>query len=39
MIIPLLEQNPATIIIDARDECDPKRRFELFKALDKVIQK
>ena len=39
MIISLLEQNPATIIIDALDECDPKRRFELFKTLDSIIQK
>jgi hypothetical protein len=38
-IVSLLEQNPATIIIDALDECDPKRRYELFKALDNIIQK
>jgi hypothetical protein len=39
MIISLLERNPATIIIDALDECDPKRRFELFRTLDNIIQK
>lgn len=39
LIIPLLKYNPATIIIDALDECDPKRRYELFKALDNIIQK
>lgn len=39
LILSLLEQNPATIIIDALDECDPKRRYELFRALDNIIQK
>jgi hypothetical protein len=39
LIIALLENNPATIIIDALDECDPKRRRQLMKALGNIIQK
>jgi hypothetical protein len=38
IIVALLESNPATIIIDALDECDPARRGELLAALDKIIQ-
>ena len=38
LIVALLEDNPATIIIDALDECDTKRRHELIKALDNIIQ-
>lgn len=39
LILGLLEINPATIVIDALDECDPDRRFELLLALDRIIQK
>ena len=39
LILALLESNPATIIVDALDECDPARRHELLKALDEIIQK
>jgi hypothetical protein len=35
-ILALLETNPATIIIDALDECDPARRHELLLALDRI---
>lgn len=38
LILALLEGNPATIIIDALDECDPFRKHELLKALDEIIQ-
>lgn len=38
VILALLETNPAIIIIDALDECDPDRRHELFEALDTIIQ-
>ena len=38
LILALLESNPATIIIDALDECDPARRHELHSAFDKIIQ-
>lgn len=38
LIVNLLDTNPATIIIDALDECDPVRRHELLKGLDTVIQ-
>jgi hypothetical protein len=38
MIIALTESNPATIVIDAFDECDPARRGELLKALEKIIE-
>jgi exopolysaccharide biosynthesis predicted pyruvyltransferase EpsI len=37
-ILALLETNPANIVIDALDECDPDRRHELFEALDTIIQ-
>jgi hypothetical protein len=37
LIINLLKTNPATIIIDALDECDNERRPELLKALDRII--
>lgn len=39
LVLGLLETNPATIVIDALDECDPDRRYELLLALDKIIQK
>lgn len=39
VILALLETNPATIVIDALDECDPARRQDLFLALRKIIQK
>lgn len=38
LILELLISNPATIIIDALDECDPARRHELLQALDNIIQ-
>lgn len=38
LILALLERNPATIIIDALDECDPGRRHELLLAFDKIIR-
>jgi hypothetical protein len=38
LIVNLLESNPATIIIDALDECDPARRHELLAGLDNIIQ-
>lgn len=38
LILALLQDNPATIIIDALDECDPALRCELLNALDKIIQ-
>lgn len=39
LIIRLLDRDPATIVIDALDECDSKRRYLLFRALDNIIQK
>lgn len=38
-ILGLLEDDPATIIIDALDECDPARVHELLINLDEIIQK
>jgi hypothetical protein len=38
LILALLETNPATIIIDALDECDPERRHELLSAFDTITQ-
>ncbi|OCK92067.1 uncharacterized protein K441DRAFT_615385, partial [Cenococcum geophilum 1.58] len=38
-LVPLLlENNPAIIVIDALDECDPARRPDLIIALDSIIQ-
>ena len=39
LILAVLEKDPATIIIDALDECDSVRRNELLEALDEIIQK
>lgn len=38
LVLELLSSNPATIIIDALDECDPARRYELLEVLDNIIQ-
>ncbi|RQM04689.1 hypothetical protein DH86_00003943 [Scytalidium sp. 3C] len=38
LILGLLDANPATIIIDALDECDPARRHQLLLAFDEIIQ-
>ena len=37
LILELTKDNPATIIIDALDECDEETRHELLEALDIVI--
>ncbi|KAH8817009.1 hypothetical protein F5884DRAFT_748483 [Xylogone sp. PMI_703] len=39
LILELINDNPATIVIDALDECDPECRHELFRALNEIIQK
>ncbi|CZR67760.1 uncharacterized protein PAC_17659 [Phialocephala subalpina] len=39
LIVALLNENPATIVIDALDECNAKRRHELLQALDNIIQR
>lgn len=39
MILELLGNNPATIIIDALDECIPERRYQLLNALDEILEK
>ena len=38
LILDLLFDSPATIVIDALDECDPTRRHELLDSLDHIIQ-
>jgi hypothetical protein len=38
LILSLLDINPATIIIDALDECDPAGWCELLLAFDRIIQ-
>lgn len=38
IILELLEHNPATIVIDAIDECNPSRRHELLLALEQILQ-
>jgi hypothetical protein len=39
LIITLLNYNPATIVIDALDECQPNQRYELMNALHDIIKK
>ena len=39
LIIELTETYPATIILDALDECDKSTRHELFEAFDEIITK
>ncbi|KAB8295087.1 hypothetical protein EYC80_007025 [Monilinia laxa] len=39
IILELLETNPATIVIDGLDECDPIKRNDLLLALQKIITK
>lgn len=38
LILSLTNENPATIIIDALDECDALHRYELLETLDVIIQ-
>jgi hypothetical protein len=35
--LKLLESNPATIVIDGLDECDPAKRQELLDSLEAII--
>lgn len=37
LILELTSTSPATIILDALDECKPDRRYELFDALDRIV--
>ena len=39
LILAILDECPATIVVDALDEVDPHRRHELLSALDKIVQK
>lgn len=39
LIIELTKNHPATIILDALDECEKSTRHELFEALDEIISK
>ncbi|KAL1853979.1 hypothetical protein VTK73DRAFT_8855 [Phialemonium thermophilum] len=36
LITELCDANPAFIVVDALDECDPQRRYELLEALDTI---
>ncbi|ERF76446.1 hypothetical protein EPUS_07326 [Endocarpon pusillum Z07020] len=38
VILEILDQSPATIIIDAFDECNPVSRHELFSALNIILK-
>ncbi|KAF2751050.1 hypothetical protein M011DRAFT_396327, partial [Sporormia fimetaria CBS 119925] len=38
IILKLLEKDPATIVIDAIDECDPAQTHELLSALELILQ-
>lgn len=37
LILALTDQTPATLVIDALDECEPTRRYELLNALHTII--
>lgn len=39
LILKLLENDSATIVIDALDECIPERRYELLNAIDELMEK
>jgi hypothetical protein len=39
LILEITSENPATIIIDALDECRSDRRHELLKALERILQR
>ncbi|KAL5384500.1 hypothetical protein DPSP01_005298 [Paraphaeosphaeria sporulosa] len=40
LVLQLIAHYPlTTIVIDAMDECDPQKRHELLKALEKILQK
>ena len=39
LILVLTAENPATLIIDALDECDPLRRHGLLTALDEIVRR
>lgn len=39
ILLKIFEENPATIIIDALDECDPDERHKLLSTLDTIIIK
>ena len=39
LVLQLIAQYPiTTIVIDAIDECDPRKRYKLLKALEKILQ-
>lgn len=38
LILNILEHSPATIVIDALDECDPSRRYLLLDSLQEILQ-
>lgn len=38
LILRVLSSNPATIVIDALDECDSSTRYKLFESLDKIVK-
>jgi hypothetical protein len=37
LILLLTAENPATIVIDALDECDPKKRYKLLSGLRRIV--
>lgn len=39
ILLELVKVHPATIIVDALDECDPTRRYTLFTAIWRITQK
>ena len=39
LILALTNDRPATIIIDALDECDDNLRYQLLEALDEIVSK
>jgi hypothetical protein len=39
LILSLTGKNPATIVIDTLDECDPSRRYELIVSLEEILHR
>jgi hypothetical protein len=39
LILSLFDKNPAMIVVDTLDECDPSRRYELINGLEEILHR
>jgi hypothetical protein len=39
LVLSLTDENPATFVINALDECDPSRRYELINSLEEILHR